>query len=338
MRILILGGTKFLGPAIVRHAMARGHEITLFNRGKTRTELFPNVTKLRGDRNNDLKSLEGGEWDAVVDTSANIPRWVRTASEVLKDSVGQYVYISSISAYAHPDRMGLEETAATALLDDESVEDVTGGTYGGLKALCERTAEAAFPGRSTSIRPGLIVGPEDPTDRFTYWPVRLRRGGEVLAPGTPEDPVQVIDVRDLGAFIVACVEARHYGTFNAAGPVGGMNVGEMLNACRKAAARDATFTWADADFLEEQGVAAWQHLTVWVPPGSPYGGFGGVSIDKAVRHGLTTRSVEETARDTLRWMDGLPPDRRSEIESCRLAGLPAEREAEVLATWHARSE
>ncbi|MCA9310122.1 MAG: NAD-dependent epimerase/dehydratase family protein, partial [Phycisphaerales bacterium] len=178
MRILVLGGTTFLGPAVVRYALERGHDITLFNRGKTRTSLFPNVTKLRGDRNGDLESLKGGEWDAVVDTAAKVPRWVRTAAEVLQDSVGQYVFVSSISAYADPSRMGLKETDAEAVMEDESVEQVTGETYGPLKVLCERAAESAFPGRATSIRPGLIVGPEDPTDRFTYWPVWMRRGGE----------------------------------------------------------------------------------------------------------------------------------------------------------------
>ncbi|HEY0093963.1 MAG TPA: SDR family oxidoreductase, partial [Archangium sp.] len=249
-RILILGGTAFLGPQLVEAARARGHTVTLFNRGKTRPQLFPDVEKLHGDRDptkgEGLKALEGRTWDAVIDTSGYVPRMVRASAQLLAPHVGQYLFISSISVYKDMSRPGLDETAPVATTSEPDNETIGGENYGALKALCEQEAEAAFPGRTTNIRPGLIVGPEDPTQRFTYWPERVARGGEVLAPGDGSDPVQFIDVRDLAEWTLLALENRDVGVFNATGPTQPLTVGEMLEACKQAGQSDATFTWADA--------------------------------------------------------------------------------------------
>ncbi|ATB28211.1 SDR family oxidoreductase [Melittangium boletus] len=337
-RILILGGTAFLGPQLVEAAQARGHTVTLFNRGKTRPELFPNVEKLRGDRDplkgEGLKALEGRSWDAVIDTSGYVPRLVRASASLLAPHVGQYVFISSISVYKEMTRPDLDERAAVATVADTQDEKVGEANYGALKALCEQEAEAAFPGRATNIRPGLIVGPGDPTQRFTYWPVRVARGGEVLAPGSERDPVQFIDVRDLAEWTILALENRDVGIFNAVGPEKPYTVGEMLAACKQASGSDATFTWADAAFLEEQKVSGWSDLPVWVPPTGEESGLSRVSIAKAVERGLKFRPVVDTARDTLTWFNGLSPERQEALR--KRGGLSPEREREVLALWHQR--
>lgn len=331
-RLLILGGTAFLGPEIVEVARAQGYTITLFNRGKTHPELFPDLEKLRGDRNGDLKALEGRAWDVVVDTSGYVPRHVRDSATLLRDAVGQYVFISTISVYADNSKPGMDETAPVGKLSDETVEKVTGETYGPLKALCEKAAEAAMPGRVTVIRPGLIVGPGDPTDRFTYWPVRIARGGEVLAPGSPADPVQVIDVRDLAEWTVRCARRRVSGVFHATGPKKEMSMGTMLEACRRAGGSDAKLTWADAEFLGEQQVAPWGDMPCWVPPTGETAGFARVNCAKAISQGLAFRPIATTVKDTLAWWKAQPKDRTGSLK----AGLSAEREAEVLKAWHAK--
>lgn len=327
-RLLILGGTAFLGPEVVEAAQKRGWTITLFNRGKTNPGLFPDLEKLQGDRKDDLKSLEGREWDYVVDTSGYVPRHVTMSAELLRDKVKQYVFISTISVYGNAvPKVGTDENDPVAPLPTGAdPEKVTGMTYGPLKALCEQAAEKAMPGRVTNIRPGLIVGPGDPTDRFTYWPVRVAKGGDVLAPGTPEDPAQVVDVRDLAEFVVATLEQGAMGVYNATGPVGGMPFGDMLAACRKAAGSDAVFRWGDVQFLEEQKIGAWMDMPAWVPPIDDMAGFARIDVRKAVAKGLKFRPVEETARDTLAWWKTLPEDRRAKMK----AGLSAEREAEAL--------
>lgn len=231
LSILMLGGTGFLGPQTVQAALKHGHKVTLFNRGKTRPGLFPELEKLRGDRDKDeLQALEGRKWDAVVDTSANVPRWVKKAATVLGPNIGHYVYISSISVYTDTSKPGMDETAAVATIADETTEKITAETYGALKALCEKAAEATMPRKVAVVRPGLIVGPEDPTDRFTYWPVRVAQGGEVLAPGSADDPVQLIDVRDLGAFLVRLIEDKATGVYNALGPEKPLTIGQTLEA------------------------------------------------------------------------------------------------------------
>jgi 2'-hydroxyisoflavone reductase len=332
LKLLILGGTAFLGPHTINAARARGHEVTLFNRGKTNPELFPDLEKLRGDRDGDLGALVGRTWDAVVDTSGYVPRLVRMSAELLAPSVAQYVFISTISVYKDYSVIGMDESAPLATIADPTTEQVTPETYGALKALSEKAAEFAMPGRTTVIRPGLIVGPEDRTDRFTYWPVRVARGGEVLCPGTPEDPIQFIDVRDLAEFIVVCLEDKVIGTFNADAPAGVLTMGKLLETCREVTAADARLTWVDADFLAAQNVNAWQDMPCWVPAVGPEAGFGRVNTTKAHAAGLGQRTLDDTVRATLAWWRAEPADRRQSLR----AGLAPEREAAVLAAWHAK--
>jgi 2'-hydroxyisoflavone reductase len=334
-RILILGGTGFLGPQLVEAARARGHTVTLFNRGKTRPHLFPDVEKLQGDRDpkngEGLKALEGRSWDAVVDTSGYVPRVVRASAELLAPNVGHYVFISTISVYKELPRPGMDEDSPLATVDDPTNENVQ-ENYGALKALCEKAAEAAFPGRTTHIRPGLIVGPDDPTQRFTYWPVRVARGGEVLAPGSGADTAQFIDVRDLAEWTLLTIENRDTGIFNATGPAKPLTMKGLLEACKEASGSNATFTWADAAFLEKHKVRAWMDMPVWVTPGGEMAGMSAVSNARAVARGLKFRPTVDTARDTLTWFNGLPPERQATLQ--KRAGLPPEREREVLAAWH----
>jgi 2'-hydroxyisoflavone reductase len=331
--ILILGGTGFLGPALVELARPRGHTLTLFNRGKTRPHLFPEVEKLQGDRDGNLEALADRRWDAVIDTSGYVPRVVRASAELLAPNVEHYVFVSTISVYKDMSVYGIDEQSPVATVEDEKTEDVS-RHYGALKALSEQAAEAAMPGRVTVVRPGLIVGPGDPTDRFSYWPVRADRGGEVLAPGDGEDPVQFIDARDLAAFILRLVESRGLGVFNATGPASTLTMKGMLEACKEASGGGPTFTWAEASWLmEQQKVMPWSDMPVWIPRGDQeMKGMGRVSIARALAHGLTFRPTVETARDTLAWFKALPPERQAKLR----AGLTPEREREVLAAWRER--
>lgn len=328
LRILILGGTAFLGPEIVEAARRRGHVLTLFNRGKTNPALFPDVEKLRGDRDGDLKALEGRRWDSVVDTSGYVPRVVSASAELLAPSVKQYVFISSISVYAESIQPGTDEAGALATVENEKTEDIP-KHYGALKALSEKAAERALPGRVCNIRPGLIVGPRDPTDRFTYWPVRLADGGEVLAPGDGSDPVQFVDVRDLAAWIVSVLERRLTGTFNATGPEKRLTIRKFLEGCRRTVRSRARLVWVPVDFLKKRKVEPWDDLPVWEPwRGGTYG-MSSVHCGKAIAAGLRFRPVSQTTEDTLAWFRGLPGDRRAKLR----AGLSREREAEVLKAW-----
>jgi 2'-hydroxyisoflavone reductase len=332
LRILILGGTGFTGPHQVRYALARGHEVTVFNRGKTNPGLFPNVEHLQGDRNGQLDALKGKTWDAVIDNPSTLPRWVRDAATLLKDSAGQYVFISTLSVYDGDTQAGADETAPTIKLEDPTVEKVTGETYGGLKALAEKEAEKAFPGKATIIRPGLIVGPGDNTDRFTYWPVRIARGGEVLAPGDPNDPVQFIDARDLAEWTIRMVESKASGTFNAMGPSSPLSIAEMLYGMRAVVSNDVKFTWVPAGFLEAQKVRPWADMPVWLPGTGETAGFARRSNRKAVASGLTFRPLADTAQATLEYHAGRPAEAKAKMR----AGLTPEREAEVLAAWKGR--
>lgn len=328
LRILILGGTGFLGPHLVENARARGHTLTLFNRGKTHAELFPEVEKLRGDRNGQLDALKGRAWEAVIDTSGYVPRIVKMSADLLAPAVKQYVFISSISVFPDDVKPGANESTPVQTLTEPGSEEVR-KHYGALKALCEQAAEAAMPGRTTNVRPGLIVGPGDPTDRYTYWPVRMDRGGEALAPGTPEDPVQYVDARDLAAWIVAVIERGAVGVFNATGPESALGIGAMLASCRKAARAPARLTWVAEKFLEQHKVSAWDDMPVWT--GSA-GGFSRIDCTKAIRAGLRFRSADETARETLAFWKSLPEERRKKLR----AGISPEREQEVLAVWKSR--
>jgi 2'-hydroxyisoflavone reductase len=355
LRILVLGGTGFLGPHFVAAARAKGHKLTLFNRGRSNPmrfsgEEFKDVEQLRGDRKSDMTALEGGRrWDAVLDTSAYIPADVTRSTKLLAPRVGQYLIVSTISVYAKIDKPGQDENAPLAQLTDPTATEITGETYGGLKVLCEQAAEAEMPGRVTVVRPGLIVGPGDNSDRFTYWPARADRGGEILAPGSTQDPTQFIDVRDLAGFLLLTLEQRHTGTYNADAREGAITMGDLLTACRAASRRmntiycvrapcpqppghDSTLTWVPADFLEAQKVSAWQDMPVWMPAVGNDAGFGRVSTRRARAIGLRYRPLETTVADTLAYWRELPEERRAKPK----AGLTPAREAEVLKAWHAR--
>ena len=325
-RILILGGTAFLGPWIVRAALARGHEVTLFNRGRTNPGLFPELETLTGDRDGGLEALRGRRWDAVVDTSGYLPRVVGQSVDLLADRTARYLFVSTISVYASLSRPGLDESAPVGRLEDPTTETIDGETYGPLKALCEEVVRAGFGDRATILRPGLIVGPGDRTDRFTYWPVRIARGGDVLAPGDGADPVQFIDVRDLGEWTVACLEAGAAGTYNANGPAGALDLRTVLEACRAEAGGDARLVWAPTPFLEAQGVAPWSDLPLWVPAGGDFAGANAVSVERAAAAGLRARPLADTVAATLAWY-------RAErgLEDPLRAGMAPERERELLA-------
>ena len=334
LRILILGGTGFTGPYQVRYALGRGHKVTTFNRGKTHPgELPTEVEQLIGDRNGQLDALKGRQWDVVIDNPTTLPAWVRDAAQILKGNVERYVFISTISVYADTSK-GVDETAALAKYDGadpykETLEAMRASgykTYGPLKALSEQGAEKWYPGKTLIIRPGLIVGPGDETDRFTYWPVRIDRGGEVLAPGKPSDPVQFIDARDLAEWTIRMVENRETGIYNATGPAKPLGIGKMLDEIKDAVNSNAKFTWVPPDFLKQQSVEAWSNMPVWA--GDELG-LARTNINRALAKGLTFRPLAETARDTLAWFKSLPQDRQSKIH----AGLTAEREAEVLTAW-----
>ena len=330
--LLILGGTAFLGPQLVASAQEGGWTLTLFNRGKTNPHLFPDVEKLRGDRRTDLKALEGREWDAVIDTSGYFPKDVAASASLLSKKTALYVFVSTISVYGDTSKPGIDESSPVATTPDPAADKVTGANYGALKALCEQAAEKAMPGRVAVVRPGLIVGPGDTSDRFTYWPVRIARGGEVLAPGTPDDPVQLIDVRDLATWTIAMVEKRKTGVYNATGPKEKLGMGAMLAACRQASGSDARFTWADEKALEELKVAPWSDMPCWVPPSGETAGSRRVKNDRATGEGLTFRPILETARDTLAWWQTLPEERRARLK----AGLSPERETAALTAIRAK--
>ena len=336
LRILFLGGTGFLGPAEVEYALARGHTVTLFNRGRTNPHLFPDVEKLVGDRAApDLSALEGREWDAVIDTSANIATWVRDTTELLQDSVDRYLFVSSISAHSDNSVMWQAEDAPVFSRADyeEAVAASEDGRvpFGHNKAEAERLVMESFGSGGLVVRPGLIVGPGDRSDRFTYWPVRLDRGGEVLAPGDGSDLVQVVDVRDLGRFIVDLVEAEATGTYNAPGPIAPLTMAETLHGIRAVTASDVKLTWVSADFLREHEVGAWMEMPLWVYPGPETRGFQAWDNSKAVAAGLTYRPLADTARDTLAWWKAGPGMER-ELRT----GLAPDKEESLLREWHAR--
>jgi 2'-hydroxyisoflavone reductase len=339
LRILILGGTGFIGPHQVRYALARGHKLTLFNRGRRPKEWPGEVEELTGDRETgDLKSLEGREWDACIDNPTSVPSWVRDAGRVLAGKVKQYVYISSISAFADLRAPGKTEDAPLARYTGPDVMKETRATliadmnlYGPLKAACEAEAEKQFPGMATVVRPTLIVGPGDDTDRFTYWPVRLARGGEVLAPPA-DDPAQIIDARDLAEWTVRLVEQRSLGAFNAVGPDYELSVAGMLYGVRAATTAGAKLVFTDAAFLQSRGIRAWSEMTAWVPGQGETEGFHRVNNERARKAGLTFRPLASTAADTLAWFNSLPEERRAKMK----AGLSVEKEAAALKAWKGR--
>ncbi len=333
LHLLVLGGTRFIGPHFVEQALAHDHRVTLFNRGRTNPGRVSHVEVLHGDRNGQLDALKGRQWDAVLDTSAFVPRIVRLSAELLAPSVSHYVYVSSISAYASFAQAN-DESSPVGKIADETIEKVDENTYGPLKALCEQTAERIMPGRVTVLRPGLIVGPDDNTDRFTYWPARVARGGEVLAPGSRADEIQVIDVRDLAAFTLRCIEQRTFGAFNLISPPHTFTMGGLLDSCVAAAKSDATVTWVPASFLAEHKVEGWSDMPVWLNAGGDEAGFALSSAERALAAGLRVRPLSDTVRDTLVWHLSRPADQQARLK----AGITPEREKVVLAAWHAAQE
>ena len=330
LKILILGGTGFIGPHQVETALGRGHEVTIFNRGKTAPGLFPQVEQLIGDRDDDLKALEGRKWDAVIDNSGFVPRWVDQSARLLKGHVGHYMYLSSISAYADTSVIGLNENSELRKLDDPKTEDTSGENYGGMKALSEERVRQSFPEASTLVRSGLVVGSGDPTDRFTYWPARMHRGGNVLAPGSPDDPIQCIDVRDLAKWMLIAIEEKHYGTYNVTGPYHQMTMGEFLKTVQESTNSKATINWVPWKFLSSQKVRPWTELPLWVPPNSDLSGFVRIDNSKAIKAGLTFRPMSKTVRDALAWHRTVGKAGRT-----LKAGLSSEREVRLLGAWQA---
>jgi 2'-hydroxyisoflavone reductase len=303
MDILILGGTVFLGRHLVTAALVRGHRVSMFNRGQHNPELFPEVEKLRGDRDSDLAALDGRTWDAVIDTCGYVPRIVRKSAEKLKGSCGHYTFISSISVYSDLSRHGLTEDDLVFGLGDESVEEINGATYGPLKRDCELAVEAQFGEKALVVRPGLIVGPHDPTERFSYWPHRIAQGGKVLAPGKPEEPTQIIDTRDLAEWTLDLVEMGVGGTFNATGPDYTLTMGAVLECCKDVTGSNAELVWVSEQFLLEKEVVPWSEMPLWIPSerDETMRGFSRFDCSKAIRAGLKFRPLEETVRDTLKW-------------------------------------
>jgi 2'-hydroxyisoflavone reductase len=328
--LLILGGTGFIGPHLTGEALRRGWKVTHFNRGKTSSEVAAGVETLIGDRKGQLDALRGRTWDAVIDDTGYIPKYVKMSAELLAPQVGYCLYISSISAYASFAKPN-DERSATGKLSNPDAEEMTDGAYGPMKALCEQYSEQAFKGRIAVVRPGYIVGPLDPTDRFTYWPVRASRGGEMLGPGTPHDPVQIIDVRDLVAWMMSLVEARTTGYFNAVSPPGAFTIGDLIEASRQASPKSGTsVTWVPEDFL----AAHWKPDDLDLPPWSPTkGDFAGAALTSTKRAsgaGLRSRPLQVTVRDTLAWFQSLPAERQAKLH----ARLDSQKETDTLRAWH----
>ena len=328
MKLLVLGGTVFLGRAIVDRAVSRGHDVTLFHRGRSNPDLFPEAEHILGDRAEDLARVEGRSFDACIDTSGYVPRIVGTSARGLRDAVARYAFVSTLSVYGDPSPDGTDEDGILASIDDPTVEEVNGETYGPLKALCESAVGDAFGNRALIVRPGLIVGPHDPTDRFTYWPWRAARGGEILAPGRPARDIQLIDVRDLATWIVDMLERGRSGIYNAVSAPGMLSMERMLRVCVDVAGSGATLCWIDDAFLVDHAVGAWIDLPLWIPETDPIAcGFFAFRPDRAVSEGLTFRPIEETVRGTLAWAKT-----RTDDHPWR-AGITNERETALLKAW-----
>ena len=332
LRILILGGTGFIGPYQVQYALDRKHKVTLFNRGQTNATLFPDVPRLIGDRNltDGHKALEKGTWDIVIDNPTANPTWVRGAGQALKGRVGHYLFVSTISVFSDNSKPIDESGPLNKPSDIDAPFNAQ--AYGSNKVRSEMEALTQFGKTLTIIRPGLIVGPGDLSDRFSYWPVRIDKGGEVLAPGTPDDPAQYVDAHDLSEWIVRLGESHTLGTFNATGPKTPTTIAELLYGIKSVTTSDARFTWVSADFLQEKQVRAWTEMPVWVPPVGRTAGFMRVICQKAYDAGLTFRPLADTAKDTLVWYHGRPA---AEQEKAR-AGLAADKEKMVLTDWHTK--
>ena len=375
LRILILGGTGFLGPACTESALARGHTVTHFNSGRTedrrreagRPSVVPaGVEQLHGnrdpnktadDRRNEGKSdapkdsnspkglsqLEGKKWDGVIDTSGFFPRIVKVSAELLAPNVKQYVFISTISVYKSTNVPNFDETAPLATLEDPTTEQMGKdfANYGGGKALCEKAAETAMPGRVANIRPGFIVGPRDTSGRFIYWPVRASLGGVMLVPGSPADPIQIIDVRDLADWVIHCLENNIVGVYNATGPAKELSMKSMVEGTRKGVGSDVSFTWVDNDFLTTHGVKDGQ-LPLYAPPTGDTAGFHRCNISRALAKGLKFRPIADTAKATFDWYKSLPADIQPRVapQFAQRAGEETwlDTEKHLLEAWRKREK
>ena len=332
MRLLVFGGTLFLGRHVVEAALDRGHTVTLFNRGRTNPELFPRVERLRGDRTGDLGELRGRAWDAVVDTSGYLPGVVRASAAALRDAVDHYSYVSSISVYAAPVTPGAGEDAPLATIDESLAEEFAPDRYGALKALCERAVQEELPGRALVVRSGLLVGPYDPTGRLAYWTRRLSEGGDALAPGEPSRSVQLVHARDMAEWILDAAERRTAGAYNVTGPASPLTAGSLLERIAALAPAAARLHWVPERFLLEQGVSPWTELPLWLPEAS--NGMLDVGIARALADGLRVRPLDDTLREVMEWSAS------SEVADGVLAsgastggGMSRARERELLEAW-----
>ncbi len=330
MKILIIGGTRFVGRYIAQAALQRGHELTLFHRGEHGSHLFPEAEHVLGDRTTEygLAKLSGRQWDAVIDTCGYVPRIVKMSATALQNSTSRYLFISTISVYSDFSKPGMDEDGALARLEDPDLEEVNGLTYGGLKVLCEKAVESIYADRFTIVRPGLVVGPFDPTGRFTYWPARIAEGGAVLAPGQPDRRTQFIDARDLGEFTIHLVENETGGVFNANGPDYPLTMATVLETCRCISGSDARFTWVGDQFLSAEGVQPFVGLPLWVPDDPESIGIGALSTEKAVQAGITFRPLEETVADTLAWYRTLG------YRETLSGSITPEKEQQILSKWN----
>jgi 2'-hydroxyisoflavone reductase len=328
MRILVIGGTMFLGRTFVETAIGEGHELTLFNRGKTNPVLFPGIEQLKGDRDRDLSVLENREWDVAVDTCGYVPRIVKKSADLLKNSVEQYIFISTISVYADFSKSGIHEGSQLGTIEDETVEQVTNETYGPLKVLCENAVEETYPGRATILRCGLIVGPYDPTDRFTYWPVRIQQGGEILAPSPPHMQVQFIDATDLAQFLLLLAKNKTNGIFNTTGPARKLTMQEFLNKCISVTgSKVLSLTWVSEEFIKNNDV---DHIPMWTP--AEWRGIFEADCTKAIHAGLSFKATELTIEETLMWHATRPSDYELKV------GPTPDQERELLKKWRAVSQ
>jgi 2'-hydroxyisoflavone reductase len=329
--MLILGGTGFIGPHLTEQAMARGWKVTHFNRGKRDPDGVADVETLHGDRKGQLDALKGRRWDAVIDNTGYIPKFVKMSADLLAPNTGYCLFISSISAYASFAKPN-DEDSPTGVLENLEQEEITNETYGPMKALCEQYTRDAYGARCSIVRPGYIVGPLDPTDRFTYYPVRVARGGEMAVPGTPDDPVQIVDVRDLVRFMLDLTERRVSGNFNAVTPPGELTQGKVVESCKRVSGADTKFTWIDEDWLQQFLKPEELRFAPWNPVRGEEAGASLTGIKRSLAEGLRARPLDETVRDTLAWHETRPAERKAALRS----GLTPEREAELLAAWHAR--
>ena len=348
LNILILGGTGFTGPEQVEYALARGHRVTLFNRGKTRPGLFKGkvAEELIGDLNSDTSALKDKTFDVVIDNPTTLPIWVKNAAQYLKGNTKHYMFISTTSVYRDQSEIGINENSPTVPMPDgldpyqpdqrnerQLAASSNPANYGAFKARAEVEVRNQYPDINTIIRPCLIVGPLDRTDRFTYWPARIDKGGEVLAPDKPDDPCQFIDARDLAEWMIRMAEMREFGTYNAIGPDKPLTIGEMLYGVKAITTTGAQFTWVPWEFLQAQGVRPWTQMTVWMPPYGRTAGYQRRSAAKALAKGLTFRPLAVTAKDTLDWHKTRPAEDQAATLEGKINGLSMKREAEVLAAW-----